>query len=81
LIDDILFVSVSRPIQANERSKESAMIAGIGLLALALLLVVAVAARKRGRSGGQVAMLMIVGVVAVILLMFAVLSWGFSGFG
>lgn len=57
------------------------MIMLVGPLLLILLAIAAVEAKKRGLSGGKVALLVVVGLVCIVVGMFGVLTWGFSGFG
>jgi uncharacterized membrane protein len=57
------------------------MIVLAGLLLVVLLVVMAVAAKKRGLSRGAISLLVVVGTVCIIVAMFGILAWGFSGFG
>jgi hypothetical protein len=57
------------------------MIVLVGPLLLVLLAVAAVALKKRGLAGGAVALFVVVGLVCIGAVMFAILAWGFSGFG
>jgi len=57
------------------------MIVAIGFLALLILFAIALAARKKGRSGFQIAFLIVAGSICILIALFAFLAWGFSGFG
>lgn len=57
------------------------MIILVGLLLFILLGAMAVIARRRGLSGWETALLIVVGAVCIIILVFGILAWGFSGFG
>lgn len=57
------------------------MIIAIGFLALLMLCAGAVIARRQGRSGVQIALLVVAGIIGIPMALFAVLLWGFSGFG
>jgi uncharacterized membrane protein len=57
------------------------MIMLLGPLLVILLVVMAVAAKKRGLSRGAMSPLVAVGAVCIIVAMFGILAWGFSGFG
>jgi hypothetical protein len=57
------------------------MIVLIGALLFIVLGVMAVKARRRDRSGGEVALIVLVGTVGIVVVMFGILAWGFSGFG
>jgi hypothetical protein len=50
-------------------------------LLLILLVVAAVKAKQSGLSGFEVAMIVVVGAVCIVIAMFGILAWGFSGFG
>jgi hypothetical protein len=52
-----------------------------GLLLLLLLIVAAAALKRRGLSGGQLALFIAVGSIGVVIVIFGILVWGFSGFG
>jgi hypothetical protein len=52
-----------------------------GPLLFILLGVVAVKAKRRGLSGAEVALMVAVGGVCIVVAMFGILAWGFSGFG
>jgi len=53
----------------------------VGPLLFILLGVVAVKAKRRGLSGGETALMVAVGSVCIVIVMFGILAWGFSGFG
>jgi hypothetical protein len=57
------------------------MLVLVGPLLLFLLGIVAVKAKRRGRSGGEVTLIVVVGTVCIVVVMFGILAWGFSGFG
>jgi uncharacterized membrane protein len=57
------------------------MIVLVGPLLFILLAFIAVKARRRGRSGGEVALIVVAGTVGIVVVMFGILAWGFSGFG
>ncbi len=57
------------------------MIVLVGPLLFILLGVMAVGAKRRGLSGGEVALIVIVGSVCIVVVMFGILAWGFSDFG
>ena len=46
-----------------------------------MLGVVAVAAKKAGASSGAISVIVIFGAVCIVVAMFGILAWGFSGFG
>jgi hypothetical protein len=50
-------------------------------LLVILLWVVAVKARKAGLSGGEIALIVVVGAVVIVIATFGILAWGFSNFG
>ena len=56
------------------------MIILAALVSLVLLSALALHARRSGQSGTLVAMIF-GGAVGIVVLLFAILSWGFSGFG
>jgi hypothetical protein len=57
------------------------MIMLVGPVLFILLVAVAVKAKRRGFSGGQVALIVTAGTVFILVVMFGILVWGFSGFG
>jgi hypothetical protein len=57
------------------------MIVLVGPLLFILLAVIAVKAKRRGHSGGKVALIVVAGTVCIVVVMFGILAWGFSGFG
>jgi cation transporter-like permease len=50
-------------------------------LLLLLLVVIAVKAKNAGRSGGEVTLIVVFGLLGIVAAMFGILVWGFSGFG
>ena len=57
------------------------MIVLVGPLLFILLGIMAVKAKRRGRSGAEVALIVVVGTVCIVVVMFGILAWGFSDFG
>ena len=57
------------------------MIILVAMLLLVSLSMIALAAKRRGASGGQIALIVVVGAVCTVVAMFAILAWGFSDFG
>jgi hypothetical protein len=57
------------------------MIMLAGPLLFILLGVTAVAVKKGGASGGKIALTVVFGAVCIVVAMFGILIWGFSGFG
>lgn len=57
------------------------MIVLVGLLLFILLGILAVKANRRGLSGWKTALLIVGGTVCIVVAIFAILAWGFSGFG
>jgi hypothetical protein len=53
----------------------------VGASLFILLGVTAVAAKKRGASGGGMALMAVSGTVCIVVAMYGILVWGFSGFG
>jgi hypothetical protein len=51
------------------------------LLLMIVLIVAAVAAKRRGASGGALALSIAAGLIGIVVAMFGILLWGFSGFG
>lgn len=56
------------------------MIAFVIPLLLVLLVVLVVKSRKAGRSGGEIALIIVGGIICIVAATFGVLVWGFSGF-
>jgi hypothetical protein len=57
------------------------MIVLVGPLLFVLLGVIALNAKRRGRSGGEIALIVGAGTLGIVVVMFGILAWGFSGFG